>query len=524
MTDIINGPSTPAISEKIARNSASSVLRSVLSLPLAFFVVPFTLKSLGAEQYGIWALVGILSTYVRLGDFGVGTAVVKYVAEYHATQETHKINILASTAAGFYVLVAVVILMPLLTFRTAIVSHLFNIPLAHFQIGVFVFSWAVLIHGFRLIFNIYTHLLYGLQRIDLVQALTLIYVLLNNLGIVVALAAGYGLEGMIMANALAAGVFGFLSWVVTRRTYPALKMRPGYFQIGACRKVLAYSFHVQVSQISNLALAPLSKIIITQIAGVSAVAGYEVASQVVAQARAFFGQAAYALLPAAAEIEVLHGKSILSRAYGRALRYLLLTVLPAYAFIFGVARPFMTAWLGRGYEHSAMALQTLTVATFFSICVLPIYLMFQGIGLTRQTMLISVETGILSAILSLGLGRLLGFQGVVLGMSLAMILTAGHTFWLFRLHVGFTLAQFWRVSSGRCLILFGLLYAGLQLALHRVGPEPSLTILVMIGLGYLAAYLLGLVVFRVLRLEDLRPAQNLIPKWVYGWLVQILRV
>lgn len=78
--------------QKILRNTFSSVSRFALLAFLAFLVTPYVLYQLGPLQFGIWALTGVFTATVRLADFGITRALVKFVAELNARQQPTRIN------------------------------------------------------------------------------------------------------------------------------------------------------------------------------------------------------------------------------------------------------------------------------------------------------------------------------------------------------------------------------------------------------------------------------------------------
>lgn len=63
----------------------------VTRLATQFFLTPFILSSLGQDEYGIFMLSNSVIVWLSLTDFGLKTTINKYVAMYHARNETGKI-------------------------------------------------------------------------------------------------------------------------------------------------------------------------------------------------------------------------------------------------------------------------------------------------------------------------------------------------------------------------------------------------------------------------------------------------
>jgi len=500
---------------KIARNSLSGLARYLITLPVTFFITPYILRMLGPGQFGIWALVGVLGSFIQLSDFGVGVTLIKYVAEIYATGDIVRLNTLVSTAAVLYVIFAAITVVPLVLFRSQIATSIFRVPGELVDLAARVLGWAALIYGCRIILSLYSSVLTGLQRMDVTNFLALVYMGVNAIGVYLALKMGLGLPGLVIASGIATLGLGFFSWGATRLTLPNLSLNPTRYSKNEAKTIFSYGWPVQISNFAGLGLDPLNKIILTNIAGVGSVANYEVAARVSNQARGIFAQAILPLLPAASELQTTHGRAAITRVYEKVWRYLWIFAFPGYLFIFILAKPFIVAWLGSGYPDAAYALQVLIVAQWVSLVVTPLYLMLQGIGLVRQTMLISVETGVLSAVLSLLLGWIYGFQGVVAGLCAAFLITAAHTFLIFRSQVGVRLGKLINALETRNFILMGSAWIGLWGVLQTWGESLTLMQIGTTGLVYIFLYGLGLVIMRGLRPEDIRPVQGIMPPWLY---------
>lgn len=61
-----------------------------LPLGLSFFATPLVVRGLGVEEFGVYALVLGFVSYSF--TFNIGKALLKYVSEYQATNETEKIS------------------------------------------------------------------------------------------------------------------------------------------------------------------------------------------------------------------------------------------------------------------------------------------------------------------------------------------------------------------------------------------------------------------------------------------------
>ena len=64
-----------------------SYVNQFLSIAISFLYVPLMLSALGKRQYGLYAVVQSLVSYLTLTDIGIGTTAVRYNAKYIASGE-----------------------------------------------------------------------------------------------------------------------------------------------------------------------------------------------------------------------------------------------------------------------------------------------------------------------------------------------------------------------------------------------------------------------------------------------------
>src|SRR5262245_18662711 len=75
----------------------SNYMGKVISLGISLLLTPLILQQLGVSGYGLWVLVGTMIAYDWLLGFGIGDALVKYIAEHRARGEIAEIRRLITT-------------------------------------------------------------------------------------------------------------------------------------------------------------------------------------------------------------------------------------------------------------------------------------------------------------------------------------------------------------------------------------------------------------------------------------------
>jgi O-antigen/teichoic acid export membrane protein len=83
---------------KVLQGSASNLVRVLLSMLVSLVLPPFLVHRMAPAEYSAWVLILQLSAYVNLLDFGLQTAIGKFVAEYDAKGDREASHHLISTA------------------------------------------------------------------------------------------------------------------------------------------------------------------------------------------------------------------------------------------------------------------------------------------------------------------------------------------------------------------------------------------------------------------------------------------
>jgi len=82
----------------ILRNASANLVRLAASGVVALFLPPFLVRMLPTETYSTWALVLQLTVYLGLLDFGIQTAVARFVAHADELDDSRQRDGIASTA------------------------------------------------------------------------------------------------------------------------------------------------------------------------------------------------------------------------------------------------------------------------------------------------------------------------------------------------------------------------------------------------------------------------------------------
>lgn len=413
------------VAPRLAKNSVYFAIRSVVSLAVMLLLTPYLIRGVGKDQFGIWALAGVMTSYAQLSDFGITESLVKYAAEYHAGRDSMNLNRLVNTALASYLGLALVVGTVLFLSIPYVASALLKIPPALQQESTLIFRFAVIIFLTNMIFGVFASLIIGSQQMGYSSFITSASMVLTAAGTVFFLENGWGLRGLVVNSALVAGVAITLNIVVARRLFPDLRFNfVQWVDRAMLRQIFCFSWKIQASSISQVLIFQLDRILLSRYLGLEAVAFYEVGSTAASYVRTFIAALFSPLSPAASEIHAKKEFSLLAGLYNRSFKFMAMLAIPFCLLVIVLAQPFVQMWMGEGFALAALTLQLLLPAYLVNVLTGPGAFILNGINRPEVGMRSALFAGGLNLFLCTLLIQWLGYFGLIVGISLSLIVSA----------------------------------------------------------------------------------------------------
>lgn len=410
---------------RIAKNSVFNIIRTFITVPLTLVVTPFIIRKLGAEEFGIWALVGVISSYAQLSDFGMTESLIKFVAEYKAKGDRERLNQVINTALVMYVLTGAICCTLFFVSLPFIVNNVLMIPAGLQKTAVNIFGIAIILFFVNMVMGIFGSLITGFQQMGYSNLINILSVMLTAAGTFYFLSAGYGIKGLIINSALVAFVTIGCNVLVAWRIFPYLSLNPiAHFDRGQLSSIFSFSWKVQVSNVTQLMIFQIDRVLLSHYVGLHAVGTYEIANRIAGQARGFIVSIFSPIIPAASALQAQNEDERVAGLYRRSFKYMCVIAVPFSALVIALAHPFIETWMGSGYETSAVTLQVLMFAYMLNVLTGPGSFILSGINKPHISMRSSVLAGISNLVLCVALVKWFGYFGIVSGIF-ASILVSG---------------------------------------------------------------------------------------------------
>jgi O-antigen/teichoic acid export membrane protein len=105
---------------KVVRNSFYGVVQFVIPTLLLLVFTPVFIHKMGIEQYGLWMLATSALGLMGIAEFGLNTAISKFVAEFAGIKDTAALSVVVSAGLVAYILLGFGLIVPLYLFSPAL--------------------------------------------------------------------------------------------------------------------------------------------------------------------------------------------------------------------------------------------------------------------------------------------------------------------------------------------------------------------------------------------------------------------
>ncbi|WPJ96823.1 oligosaccharide flippase family protein [Coraliomargarita algicola] len=421
---VINPVETPIWKRYFWRNTASNYVRTITRLLLGVVLFRLLFSGLTAAEFGFWSLLWSLFGYGILLDFGFGFTAQKAVAEKSATGEWDELSRLLSTMLWTFVGLAVLLGLFFFAIRGPFLEAI-EVPDSDY--GMYSLSYLIFFAGLALTFpfGLFPEVLRGLQRIDIANWLNTGSVVLNFIGIVVALYFEASFPVIILVSVFTTLLPNMGALVMAMRRLPQVSLSPRLFQWRVVKSQLGFSIAAYLITFSNLLMAKSDQAVLGFTMGVGVIAAYQAGYKVAEMLNMFTRQLQDALSPAAAHLNASGDSAGLRELLLKTSKLTFLITTPLYGLCAVYLEPLIQLLTGMESIESDTILvgQILLFAVFSSqltnSCTKRILMMC---GYEKKLLGLSLLDGISNLGISVVLAFSFGIVGVAIGTLIPTIL------------------------------------------------------------------------------------------------------
>ncbi len=363
----------------LARGTAQNLVGLVLPLLVGVAAMPYIIRGLGPDRFGILALIWILFNYFTIFDLGLGRAATKFVAEALGQNRLARVPCfvwLSLAIQAFFGLIGGALLIAV---TPALTGWLLRIPpaLVH-ETRTTSFILAISL-PVMMVTNGLRAVLEGCQRFDYVNLLKIPASTLSFLLPAIAVSLGFGLPGIVFLLLMSRCVFTAAHLVVCLRALPVLR-HAFAFDAHWIRPLLLFGSWVAVGNVINPILVYMDRLLIGVLLPVAMVGYYTAPFEVITKVWIIPTSLAAVLFPACSALGTDQQEQ-LKALYSRSIKYLFIALIPIVVILAVFSHEILQAWLGSHFAaESSAALRLLAVGVFVNCLSHVPYSFLQGLG------------------------------------------------------------------------------------------------------------------------------------------------
>ncbi|MBX2852839.1 MAG: oligosaccharide flippase family protein [Phycisphaeraceae bacterium] len=481
----------PSDKKALAMGSGLRVGHRVAHVLVALFLTPFIIHTLGAEDFGLWALAAAFLGYYGMMDLGIGAAVARQVAAALGKKNEDGANAYISTAVGLYLVIGTVLL--LVTLLAAWLAWQYDY---HGRGALFAQIILMVggLHSVGMPMNVFAGALTAKLRYDLLTSFQFVTLILQSVLIVAVLLAGYGILGMAYVM-LACGLLNLaMPYLAVRKVMPFVRIRWSLVSREVRRTLLNYSVFIFLSSTSRVVRFRIDVVVIAEFIGLVATAYYQVAAMLIKQFRygmdAIFG----VLFPYFGKLSgSVANREKMFRVFEFMMRRAIQATFFAATAMIIWGRDFIEVWVGPEFTAAYPCVVALAVAEIITGSQIPAYHFLGGIAKHKFHAYVNIVEAVCNLALSILLVTLtdLGILGVALGTAIPLAVFQGIVMPIyFTKQIGIPLAQYfynWARTLAICAFVLSpsIVYAWFY-------SEPTIPSLVGQGIVAVPLYVIGL--------------------------------
>ncbi len=410
---------------QIRKNSTANIIGVAGLIIISFLLSPFLVQTLGDTKYGIWTIAVSFTGYMGLMDFGLSSAVIKYVSEYKGIGDQKKINSIISTSMVLFCMAsgAIILLSP---FMADLIVNLINIDpslssLVHLLIIIVSFDIGIVVVG-----GLYRGIFGGLQQYEIINYVQIISATYKAVMFYLFLTNGFELISMgyisITANLLSILIF----YIILKKTHPAVRFELKLVNKSSRSKIIRYSKHTFVGMVANQIIFYSDAFVIGYFMSAAAVTYYSIPWALSEYTKKISMAISQTYAPAISEKEATGNFDHIRTLYTSGVKYMIIisNLLSVGVMVLGGA--FIAIWMGPKYrELCEQVLIILLINQYVMGPQLVSSAVLKGLAKQKKYSYASILVSIINLFLSILLVQKWGIVGVAIGAALPQIIFNG---------------------------------------------------------------------------------------------------
>lgn len=367
------------LSHRLISNIMWNFFGQAWMLVITLLAMPFIIHRLGIDIYALYTLIGIIIGYFGFLQFGLGTASIKYIAQYLSIKDEVNIRRTFWACLFVYILVGLLGTIIIASFAPILVARFLKIPAELKELSVLVLKIGSLGFLVSMLLGATGSVVQAVGRFDILNRVGIILGTAQIIITVILLKYGFSLKAIVIFNIAVQMIGVFVYWVCALRLLPFLS-KPT-LDIATVKRLFKFGGMVTVSSVVVPILVNIEKIFLAIFRPVSALTYYSVPYAIMSRLSVIPSAFSSVLFPTFSYFGDMDGSEVNKDLHYRSALYILFCYAFFMIFFVTFGRSFFALWLGGDFaEKSTSILTILLTAGLINVIAWPSLTFLQGTG------------------------------------------------------------------------------------------------------------------------------------------------
>jgi O-antigen/teichoic acid export membrane protein len=382
----------------------------------SIILTPLILHRLGDEQYGLWALVFSFAGYFNIFDFGLGSAVMRYVSRFYAMRDYENLTRYVNTI--LFVFTCTSIFLMLVTFAVSWrVASIFHISPALQPTARLLFFMVGCIFALQFVGDVFLGVLSGIQEFWWENFTKAITGVLRLILIEIVLRRGLGLVSI----SLVAVLLSFASYIVYifigHRRLP-LRFIPKFSDFATFKDIMKYSTTTFYSTVAGGLTSTVGNTIIGMFLSTAAITPFAIATKFIQYVNRVIQSSSIIFTPMSSHFDATGELGRLRRVFIVGNRACAFVAFPACVGMLMLGKSAIEVWVGSQYAWAFGLLALLAIPYTLQFAQLASPKVLYGIAKHLTLGWVRLAEAGANIVLSIILLHYYGVWGVALGTAI----------------------------------------------------------------------------------------------------------
>ncbi len=398
------------------KNISSSWLSLGVNVVVSIILTPLILHHLGDSAYGLWALVFSFAGYFNIFDFGLSSAVIRYVSRFNAMRDYEQLTKYVNCVLFVFTCIAVFLLMATLVVSWY-VNTIFHISPALHHTARLLFLLVGCMFALQFPGDVFVGVLEGMQEFWWEYLVKTVAGVLRLVLITAVLERGLGLLSISMV-AIGLSLASYIAYIVIAYRRLPLRFSPKLPDFATLREIMAYSATTFTSIVAGGFTATAGNTIIGIFLTTADITPFAIATKFIQYASRIVQSSSVIFTPMSSHFDATGELNRLRRVFILGNRACAFMAFPACLGMLILGRSAIEVWVGARYAWCYGLLAILIVPSTLQFAQLAspkiLYGMAQHLTLGKARLIEAAANVVLSIILL----HYYGVWGVALGAAI----------------------------------------------------------------------------------------------------------